>query len=358
MWPSKRLTDLLGIELPIIQAPMAGAMNAAMTIGACEAGALGSLPCAMLGADKIRAEIGVIRQQTQKPINMNFFCHKPAQPNPEKQEIWKAHLEPYYKEFDIDPDISISAVARSPFDETGCELVEELKPETVSFHFGLPSKKLLDRVKATGARILSSATTAEEAKWLEEHGCDAIIAQGYEAGGHRGMFLTENVNSQAGTMALVPQVVDTVSVPVIATGGIADGRGIAAAFALGASGVQIGTAYLFTPEATISDIHRQALSSVQDDKTALTNLFSGRPARSVINRLMRDIGPISDKTPPFPAAGNALAPLKAAAEKQNSGDFGSLWSGQAGALGRPMSSYDLTEFLAKEAVQQLQKLSA
>jgi nitronate monooxygenase len=211
-------------------------------------------------------------------------------------------------------------------------------------------------VKAAGAVVLSSATTAQEAHWLEANGCDAIIAQGAEAGGHRGMFLTDEVASQAGTFALVPQVVDAVKVPVIAAGGIADGRGVAAAFALGAAGVQVGTAYLFTPEATISDLHRTALRQATDDGTALTNVFSGRPARGLVNRVMREVGPIAAEAPAFPTAGGALAPLKAKAEAAGSADFSSLWSGQAASLGQEVGATDLTRQLAEDALRRLQML--
>jgi len=248
-------------------------------------------------------------------------------------------------------------VSRAPFDETTCRVVEELRPEIVSFHYGLPEASLLARVKAAGCKVLSSATTVAEAEWLEARGCDAIIAQGYEAGGHRGIFLNDDVFAQAGTMALVPQVVDAVDVPVIAAGGIADGRGIAAAFALGASGVQMGTAYLFTPESLVSDLHRAALKGARDDGTALTNIFSGRPARGILNRVMREVGPLTDAAPAFPTAGGALAPLKAAAEAKGSGDFTSLWSGQSARLGREMSAGDLTRVLSEEAGAHFERLS-
>ena len=351
MWPDQRLIALLGTELPIVQAPMAGANGSAMAIAASQAGALGSLPCAMLDGDRVRAEIRIIRQQTSNPINLNFFCHEPAAPDPARDAAWKEILSEYYAEFGLDENATAPAVNRAPFDGNMCEIVEKAKPEIVSFHFGLPAKALLERVKAAGSRVMSSATTVEEAKWLEDNGCDAIIAQGYEAGGHRGMFLTDVVTSQAGTFALVPQVADAVGVPVVAAGGIADGRGIAAAFALGAAGVQIGTAYLFTPESLISDLHRDALKSARDDQTALTNLFSGRPARGVINRLMQEIGPISNAAPAFPTAGGALAPLKAAAEADGSSDFSSLWSGQAAGLGREMPTAVLTKKLAEDALE-------
>ncbi|MBO0765376.1 MAG: nitronate monooxygenase, partial [Hyphomicrobiaceae bacterium] len=313
MWPDRRLLDLLGIEVPIIQAPMAGANASAMAIAVSEAGGLGSLPCAMLNAAKVRAEIGVIRQRTRRPINVNFFCHTPPNPDPQRESAWRARLNAYYAELGLAADAAAPAVARARFDAATCEILEDLKPEVVSFHFGLPAPALLARVKAAGCRVLSSATTVEEGRWLQERGCDGIIAQGYEAGGHRGMFLTRDIATQAGILALLPQVVDAVKVPVIAAGGIADGRGIAAAFALGASGVQVGTAYLFTPEATITDLHRAALRGAREDGTALTNLFSGRPARALVNRLMCEVGPISELAPAFPTAGGALGPLKAKA---------------------------------------------
>jgi len=353
MWPDRRLLDLLKIDIPIVQAPMAGANGSALVVQASAAGGLGSLPCAMLDADKMRAELGVIRQQTANPINVNFFCHTPPEPDLARDAAWKARLSEYYIELGLDPDASAPAVNRAPFDDVMCAIVEEVRPEVVSFHFGLPEKALLDRVKAAGCTVLSSATTADEARWLEDRGCDAIIAQGYEAGGHRGIFLTDLISTQAGTMALVPQVVDAVSVPVIAAGGIADGRGIAAAFALGASGVQIGTAYLFTPESLVSDMHRAALHNTKDDQTALTNLFSGRPARGIMNRVMREVGPLSDAPTAFPTAGGALAPLKAKAEAEGSTDFTSLWSGQAASLGREIGAAELTRQLADDALERL-----
>ena len=358
MWPNRRLLDLLRIELPIIQAPMAGSNGSALAIAVSEAGGLGSLPCAMLDAAKMRAEIGVVRQRTAKPLNVNFFCHEPPRPDPQRDAAWKARLEAYYVEEGLGADASAPAVNRNPFDEAMCAIVEDLKPEVASFHFGLPKAALLDRVKAAGCLVISSATTAEEARWLEDRGCDAIIAQGYEAGGHRGMFLTSDIATQAGLFALLPQVVDAVNVPVIAAGGIADGRGVAAAFALGAAGVQVGTAYLFTPEATITKLHRAALRDARDDCTALTNLFSGRPARGLINRLMRDIGSMSELAPAFPTAGVALAPLKAKAEAAGRSDFSSLWSGQSAHLGREMGAGELTRLLAQDALQQLKAMGA
>jgi nitronate monooxygenase len=357
MWPDRRLIELFGIDLPIVQAPMAGACGSALAIAACEAGALGSLPCAMLDGDTVRAEIGIIRQRTDRPFNVNFFCHEPAAPDPARDAAWKAQLARYYEELGLDPHAASPAQNRAPFDAAMRAIVEDLKPAVVSFHFGLPDTALLARVKAAGCLVMSSATTAAEARWLEARGCDAIIAQGAEAGGHRGMFLGDDIATQAGTMALVPQVVDAVSVPVIAAGGIADGRGIAAALALGAAAVQIGTAYLFTPQASVTDLHRAALRAATDDGTALTNLFTGRPARGLVNRLMRELGPMSDRAPAFPTAGGALAPLKQAAEAQGSADFGALWSGQAAGLAREMDAGELTTRLAHEALARLKALA-
>jgi nitronate monooxygenase len=356
MWPDDRIRDLFGIELPILQAPMAGAVLADMAVAVAEAGGLGALPAALLDAQGFRTQLGVIRQRTKKPINVNFFCHRPPAPDPAREAAWKARLAPYYRELGLDPDMPTPAGQRAPFDDAFCTLVEEFRPEVVSFHFGLPEPALLDRVRATGAKIISSATTVAEAVWLAERGCDAIIAQGTEAGGHRGMFLTDDVAAQPGTFTLVPQVVDAVSVPVIAAGGVTDGRGVAAAFALGASAVQIGTAYLFCPEATIAPLHRKALHEGRRRETALTNLFTGRPARGIVNRVMRELGPLSPLAPAFPLAGGALAPLRAAAEPAGSDDFMSLWSGQSAALGRDLPAAELTRALAEEALAALARL--
>ncbi|BAV75596.1 2-nitropropane dioxygenase, NPD [Pseudomonas chlororaphis subsp. aurantiaca] len=350
-WPDTRILDLLGIELPIIQAPMAGATTTAMVIAAAQAGALGSLPCAMLSPEQIRQDVQSIRQATSAPLNLNFFCHQNPTPDPEREIRWKNALEPYYRELGADFEAPTPVSSRAPFDAVSCELVEELRPEIVSFHFGLPEPALLARVKATGAKILSSASTVDEAVWLEQHGCDAIIAMGYEAGGHRAIFLSEDLNTQVGTMALVPQIVDAVRVPVIAAGGIGDARGIVAAFALGASAVQLGTAYLFTPEAKVSAAHHRALRTAKESETALTNLFTGRPARGIVNRVMREIGPISPLAPAFPLAGGALMPLRA----KDEADFANLWSGQALRLGLELPAYELTRTLAEQALAKLNR---
>ena len=352
-WPDRRILDLFGIDLPIIQAPMAGPGTPELAIAVCEAGGLGSLPTATLSVDQTRGALERIRQATSPPLNVNFFCHQPPPADPARQMAWRARLAPYYVELGLDPRAPVPAGARQPFNSEYCTLVEAFQPEVVSFHFGLPEQALLDRVKAAGAKVIASATTVAEARWLEAHGCDAIIAMGLEAGGHRGNFLSDDMSTQVGTFALVPQVCDAVGVPVIAAGGIADARGVVAALALGASAVQIGTAYLFSPECTTSPLHLAALNAASEADTALTNIFTGRPARGIVNRVMRELGPLSPLAPAFPTAGGALAPLRAASEPAGSSDFISLWSGQAARLAPHLPAGELTRLLAEQALARL-----
>jgi nitronate monooxygenase len=344
-------------NIPVIQAPMASAQGPELAIAACQAGALGSLPAAMLTPDRLREQIAQIRMATSVPFNVNFFCHAEPAPDPEMEARWRERLAPYYAEAGVDPSNIPAGPVRAPFDARLCAVIEETRPAVVSFHFGLPSAELLSRVKATGALILSSATTVAEARWLENHGADAIIAQGREAGGHRGMFLSDDIDAQPGLFSLLPQVRDAVRMPVVAAGGISDGRGIAAAFALGADAVQIGTAYLRTPEATISPMHRAALANARDDATRLTNVFTGRPARGLINRFVAEVGPMSEHAPQFPLAAGATAPLRAAAEKLGSGDFSPLWAGEAAALARAEGAEALTRRMWAEGQAVMAALS-
>jgi nitronate monooxygenase len=358
MWADRRLLNLFGIEHPIVQAPMAGAMDTDLAIAVAQAGGLGSLPAGMLNAAQLRAQVEKYRTATNKPVNLNFFAHKPPVPNNAREHAWREKLKPYYAEFGIDPAAPVPSSNRAPFDDALCAAVEDLKPDVVSFHYGLPEAALVERVKAAGSKVMSSATTVAEARWLEAHGCDVVIAQGVEAGGHRGMFLTDDLAAQIGTFALVPQIADAVKVPVIATGGIGDARAIVAALALGAAAVQIGTAFLFCPESKITSPHRAALKSVRDDGTVLTNVISGRPSRGLINRAIRELGPISDIVPEFPLAGGALAPLHAKAQAQGSGDFSGMWAGQAAALGRELPAGELTVTLANEALALMRQMAA
>jgi nitronate monooxygenase len=357
MWPDRRVIELFKTEFPIVQAPMAGAMDADLVIAAAQGGALGSLPCAMLSVEKAREQVQIIRQRVSAPVNMNFSCQTAAAADAGRETAWKQRLAPYYSELGLDPALPVAATSRAPFDAAMCCLVEELKPEVASFHYGLPDQALLKRVKAAGCIVMSSATIVREAIWLEENGADVIIAQGAEAGGHRGMFLTEDIAGQIGTFALVPQVVDAVKVPVIAAGGIADGRGIAAAFALGAAGVQIGSAYLRCPESRLIAAARAALAQAGDASTVITNVMTGRPARGVANRFMREMGPISGDAPAFPHAATGLAPLKTAAEKLGKVDFTNLWAGQAIRLGREMPAAELTRALAGAALARLSQMA-
>jgi nitronate monooxygenase len=346
MWPDPRLTELFGSETPIVQAPMAGAMDEELAIAAAEGGALASLPCAMISADVVREQVARFRARTRGPLNLNFFCHAPAAVDASRAAMWKERLASAYAALGLDMLAPQPAASRAPFDAAMCELVEELAPRVVSFHFGLPEPTLLARVKAAGCVVLACATTVKEAAWLEARGADVIIAQGAEAGGHRGMFLTDDPASQPGTFALIPQIVDAVRVPVIAAGGIADARGIVAAFALGACGVQLGTAYLRCPEARIAAPFRAALAAANDESTVLTNVFTGRVARGIRNEAIDMLGPIAADAPPFPHAATALAPLRAAAERAGSGGFSPMWAGQAVHLARVIPAAALTRELA------------
>lgn len=324
---------------------MAGVQTSALAIAVSNAGGLGSLPCAMLTPAQIRDELAALsanQRATGHPYNVNFFCHTPPVPDIAREAQWRETLRPYYREFAIDEAKIGAGASRAPFDADAAALLETFKPPVVSFHFGLPSPALVARVKAWGAKVISSATTVEEARWLEAHGADAIIAQGLEAGGHRGMFLTRDVTTQIGTFALLPQIASAVKVPVIAAGGTADADGVDAAMRLGAAGVQIGTAYMLCAEATTSAIHRAALKSEGARQTALTNIFTGRPARGIVNRVMREIGPMCPGAPAFPLSTAAIAPLRAHAEANGSGDFSPLWSGQNASGCREVSASALT----------------
>ena len=339
------LQELFGVELPIIQAPMAGYQGSEMAIAVSNAGGLGSLPCALLSLQTMQSELTAIRAGTAKPFNVNFFCHATPEIDAEREAAWRKLLRPYLQEFAIVLD-DAPTPSRTPFNAAAADVLAAFKPAVVSFHFGLPAADLVKRVKEWGSKVVSSATTVEEALWLERRGADAIIAQGYEAGGHRGIFLSEDLSTQIGTFALLPQIARAVRVPVIAAGGIADAKGAAAAMALGAAGVQLGTAYLLCPEATTTAVHRAALQSDRAAHTALTNLFSGRPARGIMNRLMAELGPINAAAPAFPLAAGALAALRKKAESLGIGDFSPLWSGQNASGCREIPAAALTRSLS------------
>ncbi|WP_431259318.1 NAD(P)H-dependent flavin oxidoreductase [Roseateles chitinivorans] len=336
----------LGTRLPLVQAPMAGVQDARLALAVSNAGGLGSLPAAMLTPEVLQKELQALRDGTDKPFNVNFFAHTPPTPDDAREASWRDRLGPYYAEFGIDPTQIKAGPGRAPFTAEIADLVEPFKPPVVSFHFGLPSAELIARVKGWGSLVLGSATTVDEARWLEAHGADGVIAQGWEAGGHRGHFLSDDLTRQPGTMALLPQIVRAVKVPVIAAGGIADVRGIRAALALGASAVQLGTAFLLCEEATTSAPHRAALRDPANHHTAVTNLFTGRPARGIVNRYMREVGPLNEAAPEFPLATSSIAPLRAKAEAQGSGDFSPLWSGQNFAAVREIAAAALVTELS------------
>jgi nitronate monooxygenase len=340
-----RLTEVLGTELPIVQAPMAGVQAGAMAAAVCEAGALGSLPCAMLSVEAMRAELDLIRSRTSRPFNVNFFCHAPPEADARREAAWREVLAPYYAEFGIDASAIPAGPGRNPFSAAAADALETFRPAVVSFHFGLPAPELLARVKSWGSKVMCSATTVEEACWLESRGVDVVVAQGLEAGGHRGMFLTSDLATQQGTFALVPQVVAAVKIPVIAAGGIATADCVRAAMALGASGVQVGTSFLLCAEATTPAVNRAALLA-GPRATALTNLFTGRPSRGIVNRVVREIGPINPHAPAFPLATAAIAPLRARAEAIGSGDFSPLWSGQNATGCREAPAAEIVRSLA------------
>jgi nitronate monooxygenase len=348
-WPDTRLIDLFGVELPIVQAPMANSGGVDMAVAVAEAGGLGSFPCAGLSDDKVREGFAAIRSRTAKPINLNFFCHSEPERDPAREAAWLERLAPYYAELGVAMPKPPLAASIYRFTGATCAAVEALRPEVVSFHFGLPAPELVARVKQAGCKMICSATSRREAVFLAERGVDAIIAQGAEAGGHRGMFLETDVATQIGTFALVRQIVEAVKVPVIAAGGIGDARGIAGAFALGAAGVQIGTAYLCTPEATTTALHQAALAE-PGRATVIADVFSGRPARGVANRFTREQGPSNPAHPAYPLATPALAPLRKAAEAKGSGDFSWFWSGQGPVPPTGIGAGALTRKLAEEAL--------
>ncbi len=336
----------LGLEHAIVQAPMAGVQGSALAIAVANAGGLGSLPCAMLAPDALRREVRAIRAATDRPFNVNFFCHHPPAVDDGRERAWRAALAPYYRELGVDPAAVPAGPARLPFGTEAAEVLDELRPPVVSFHFGLPAPDLLERVRRTGALIMASATTVEEGRWLDARGVDVIIAQGLEAGGHRGHFLSPDLTRQLGTFALVPLLVRNVRAPVIAAGGIGDAAGVAAARLLGAVAAQVGTAYLLCPEATTSAIHRAALQGGAAAHTAITQLITGRPARGIVNRLMRELGPVVTELPEFPLAAAAVLPLRAAAEAKGLGDFSPLWCGQNPGSAGPVAAAELTRALA------------
>ena len=344
-----RHTKLLSrLALPIIQAPMAGVQDQALAIAVARAGGLGSLPCALLSHAAMQSQISKFRAAVDGPLNTNFFCHSVSKPDPQREAVWREILQPYFSEYDIDPNDIAPAPVRKAFSHDEVDVLESIRPEVVSFHFGLPDAALLQRVKSWGATVMSSATTVKEALWLEARGADVIIAQGIEAGGHRGMFLSDDITLQVGSFSLVAQILQRVKIPVIAAGGISTPAGVSAALALGASAVQLGTAYLLCDETRTTAIHRAAICSEACEHTALTNVFSGRPARSIVNRVVSELGPLNSAAPTFPHAATAITALRKKAEEGGLPDFSPLWCGQNASGCREISAFEMTRYLASE----------
>ncbi|MGV2988544.1 NAD(P)H-dependent flavin oxidoreductase [Vibrio sp. E150_011] len=325
----QNIHELLGSRFPIIQAPMAGVQNNALAIAVNKAGGLGSIPCGMLGIEAIVTEIKTIRAATSRPYNLNFFCHDMPQYDVSQHQHWQQTLSPFLAELNIDKDTIPKNANRMPFNHDIADAIEPFVPEIISFHFGLPDKTFINRIKSWGTRIISTATTVKEAQWLEQNGADAIIVQGLEAGGHRGMFLTKELASQAYLSILLPNVIANVNIPVIAAGGITDQKDMENALALGAQAVQVGTVFLLCSEATTSDLHRAAIKNgARNRHTALTNIFTGRPARGIVNRAMERLGYINENAPTFPYASLEMGLLRASAEKKSLSDFSPLWCGE------------------------------
>jgi nitronate monooxygenase len=344
-WPRTELLELLGVTHPIIQAPMAGISGPALVTAVSNAGALGSLACGPLPIDIARDQIEEVRRASHRSFNVNFLAHPAPRIDEHAADRVRARLAFYYGLLGL-RSVPGPSETVPRFDDERLKLILETRPRVISFHFGLPPADIMAQVKRAGCIVLSSATTVAEAKALEAQGADAIIAQGIEAGGHRGTFTSGDGAGLVGTMALIPQVVDAVRVPVIAAGGIADGRAIAAAFALGASGVQIGTAFLGCPEAIVSRQYREALSRAMDEDTRVTRVFTGQPARALRNRLIDEIG--DAEALDFPLQFSLTEKLIEASGKTTRTDFMPIWAGQAVALVRDLPAAELIEALVAE----------
>jgi len=354
-WPDNRLRELFGIEHPILLAPMAGATTPALAAAVSNAGGLGGHGCTGFPPDHFRKEVAAIRAATNRPFHVNFFAHEPPPEHGEAGPAMRALLQGLWREAGLGT-LPPASAGFAPFGEAMLEAVLETRPDVVSFHFGLPDQEMVEAVKHAGCRVLCSATSPAEAVELERRGVDAVIAQGFEAGGHSGIFLSDPMKGGMTTFALVPQVADAVSVPVVAAGGIMDGRGIAAAFALGAAGVQVGTAFLSCPEASVSDAHRAALLDARATgrATVVTKGISGRPARGLVNRLMEEVTRLQHDAAPFPLQNALTRQLSTVGDPE----VEVMWAGQSAALSRAMPAAELVTALVAETEAALGRLHA
>src|SRR5580700_11132190 len=358
LWNQTRVSSRLGIEYPIIQGPLGGLSTQRLTAAVSNFGGLGSFGAHGLSPAAIKDVIAEIRALTAKPFAMNLWVSM------EDEGARSSNSEAFSRSLgSITGHIQSlggKLPAFTPYTpvtfEDQVRVLLDAKVPVFSFIVGIPPHEILDECRRQGIVTIGTATTPDEAIALEQAGVDLVVASGFEAGGHRGSFLRSSEDSLTGTFSLVPQVVDAVSVPVIAAGGVGDARGIVAAFALGAAAAQIGTAYLHCPESQISPLYRRALKGTRDNETAIANVFTGRPARAIVNRFMLEVGPMSDVAPEFPLAAATLAPLRAKSEMAGSADFTPFWSGQAARLGRQLSAEELTKQLAAEALGKLGSL--
>lgn len=352
MVPDTRLLRALGVRIPIIQAPMAGISTPALVAAVSNAGALGSLGVGASTAQQAREQIVATRALTSKPFNVNVFCHQPAHSDPLREAVWLAHLQPLFAEFGAEPPAALKEIYRSfADDEALLQVLIEERPAVVSFHFGLPPTEWIDALHHAGIVLLGCATTPHEAMLIEQAGLDAIVAQGAEAGGHRGIF-DPGQDAMIGTLALVRLIAKQSTLPVIAAGGIMDGQGIASALLLGASAVQMGTAFVLSAESGADAAYRHALTSQRAHQTRVTAAISGRPARGLINRMHTDVGsPDAPALPDYPIAYDAAKALNAAARARGNTDFAVQWAGQGAPMARALPAAELVATLAREFVE-------
>jgi nitronate monooxygenase len=348
MWPANPLTERLNLKWPILQAPMGSASTPALAAAVTNAGGLGGLGMWGRSAHQAERRIAGFRQQSGGSLNVNYPIWPDPRCAPETSAAMRQHLQVQYDAHGLgrvpEPAGEVSDVGPAHI-----ALMLETKPEVVSFHFGLPEPEVIRALKSAGIFILSSATTVAEARQLEQRGVDAIIAQGTEAGGHRATFSGVDMSMQPGLFSLLPQVVDAVQVPVIAAGGVADGRTAAAAFMLGASAVQVGTAFLHCEEADVRDAHRAALAEADDACTVVTDVISGRPCRYIRNKLIDDLVASGLKPLPVPAQQSLTQRLGDSGDRE----WTALTSGQSAALARATRAAELIERLTEETTRRL-----
>jgi nitronate monooxygenase len=335
----------LGLSVPVVQAPMAQISTAELVVAVARAGALGSLGTAVLAPEAIEGQVRAVRAAGELPFALNFFCHAPPSLDDPRFAPMAARLAPYRRELGL-PDPSGLAPPPPPFDARTLDLLLALRPPAASFHFGLPDARALAAIRAARIFVLATATSVEEARILEARGADAIVAQGVEAGGHQGTFT--DAGGGLATLELVPRVAAAVALPVIAAGGIMDGRDVAAALRLGASAAQLGTAFLGCPEAQLDPLYRRTLGEPAAARTRLTTLFSGRPARAIVNRLLDELADLEGQTPAFPLQRQLVAGLAQAAASRGSAEFLAMWAGTGAARLRRMPAAELVQTLARE----------